>query len=374
MKKTRFNLAIYSNSILIILVIFSFMSLIALISHLRRETISKIIRLNSLIVEESPRLSDWQQVQGILLGSYAGKTGDELNGLLKDYKLALDAIKVSSGDTMAPNEIDMLQQILVSIMNTYAELLQQREPAFDALFYFLLLGILLQSSFLLLSLAKNQEVRKRIESQNTLLNAVQETREEERRSLASTLHDTVIQDLGSLGLHQSVREDGEVRNLLNASIEKLRNITYNLTPLHLEKYGLEESLRELIREVFSEEQSNIDFTAFGLENVAISKEVMIVLYRVVQEGFNNIRKYAFADKVELRLVVSHPYLILSLRDNGRGFDSRKMQKSSGDSESGMGLALLYQQSRSIGAELNIQSEIGSGTRLQLRYNYERGAV
>jgi len=348
------------------------MSLIAVISQLRRETISKIIRLNSLIVKESTSLSEWQQVEGMLSGSYAGKTGDELNELLESYKLALEEITVSSGQKMTQTEMNTLQEILISIMNTYAELLQQREPAFDALFYFLLLGILLQSFSLLLSLGKIQEARSKIQSQNALLNAVQQTREAERRSLASTLHDTVIQDLGSLGLHVRVREDGEVRSLLNASIEKLRTITYNLTPLHIEEYGLEDSLNELIRDAFPEDQTSINFSAYGLETISIGKAAKMVLYRVVQEGFNNIRKYASADKIELRLVVSHPYLILTLRDNGRGFDIRKIREFSNNSESGMGLALLHQQTESIGAEFIIQSEVGSGTRLQVRYNYEKG--
>ncbi len=108
---------------------------------------------------------------------------------------------------------------------------------------------------------------------------------------SSALHDSVIQDLGSLGLHSRVRDDSDVRNLLNCSIDKLRQITYNLTPIHLEEYGLVESIHELIAEYFKDDFPMVDFSALGYEGVAIRQDVKMVLFRLVQEGFNNIRKH-----------------------------------------------------------------------------------
>jgi two-component system NarL family sensor kinase len=204
-----------------------------------------------------------------------------------------------------------------------------------------------------------------------MLSMVQAAREQERRALASYLHDSVIQDLGSLGLHPALRAAPDALALLNEDINKLRRVSYSLVPLHLEHTGLVEAVRELIRELFNKDDASVDFTALGYEDTLITDEQRLILYRAIQEGFNNIRKYASAKRVELRLVAAEPYLLLSLRDDGGGFNVEAAEPGRGRPGGGMGLALLEQQVRSIGAELSVESSPGTGTLVQIRLKIEK---
>ncbi len=361
-RKTRIDLSAYSNGLLIAAIVLSFMALIAITSKSRRETIGKIIRLEALFIQENPDIDDWAAVLGMLRGPFTGGTGAELALVLERYGQELKKLP-QSGDRE-------IRRILGSVIKAYTELLLQREAAFSTLFYFLAIGILIQSLSLLFSLGRIREARLEIRHQDSMLSIVQAAREQERRGLASYLHDSVIQDLGSLGLHPALRAAPDALALLNQDIDKLRRVSYSLVPLHLEHTGLVAALKELIAELFKKDETSVDFTALGYEDSLIKDEQRLILYRAVQEGFNNIRKYAAAKHVELRLIAAEPYLMLSLRDDGRGFDAAAAIPGRGTPGGGMGLALLGQQARSMGAELSVESSPGSGTLLQIRLKIE----
>ncbi len=361
-RKTRFDLSAYSNGLLIAAIVLSFMVLIATTSNSRRETIGKILRLEALFIQEDPRADDWSEVLGMMQGPYTGDTGAELARLLELYGQELRKLP-GSGDRG-------LRRILGRIIMAYTELLLQREAAFSTLFYFLIIGILIQSLSLLFSLGKIRMARLEIRHQDSMLSIIQSAREEERRKLASYLHDSVIQDLGSLGLHPALRAAPDALALLNEDINKLRRVSYSLVPLHLEHTGLVAAVKELISKLFKKDDINVDFTALGYDDRLIKDDQRLILYRAIQEGFNNIRKHAFAKRVELRLVVADPYLLLSLHDDGHGFAYEATEPGRGRPTGGMGLALLAQQVRSISAELNVESTPGSGTLVQIRLKLE----
>ncbi len=356
-RKTRFDLSAYSNGLLIAVIVLSFMALIAITSNSRRETIGKILRLEALFIQENPSAREWAEVLGMLQGLHTGNTGAELAGLLELYGQELRTLP-ASGDRE-------LRRILGRIIRAYTEILLQREAAFSTLFYFLAIGILIQSLSLLFSLGKIRDATLEIRHQDAMLSMIQAAREKERRKLASYLHDSVIQDLGSLGLHPALRGAPDALALLNEDINKLRGLSYSLVPLHLEHSGLVEAIKELIDGMFKKDEAKVDFAALGYDDALLDDEQRLILYRAVQEGLNNIRKYASAARVELRLVAAEPYLLLSLRDDGRGFDTSAACPGRGRF-SGMGLALLEQQAHSIGAELSVESSPGAGTLLQLR--------
>lgn len=213
-----------------------------------------------------------------------------------------------------------------------------------------------------------REARGELVRRDRLLTLVQKVREEERRGLASYLHDSVLQDLGGLVLRPVLRNDPEGQALLSGSIDKLRQVTYGLAPLHLDQAGLAASLRELVSEHLRRGGPPADIEELGWDEARLGSEARLILYRAVQEGLANIRKHARADKVELRLVGSHPYLILSLRDDGSGFVPKPHSGPLSPGGSGLGLALLERQVRGIGGELILESRPGAGTRLQIRYN------
>jgi len=358
------------------LIVLSFLGLISITSQARRETISKIIQFNTFLIEDAPEPLAWNKARDILGGMHAGLAGHELEAAIADYDLALARFAIYDASPAPPAESDEpesrnhaeseLRRGLGRIVLAYSDLLRKREAAFDSLYSFLVIGVFIQSFALMVTLGRIGTARAEIMHRDTMLALVQKVREDERHSLASYLHDSVIQELGSLGLRPSLLHDPEVRGILNNSIDKLRRITYSLAPLHLEQAGLVASLKELIAEHARHGGSLVEFTEFGHDGALLDSGARLVLYRAVQEGLANIRKYADAGKVELRLVASHPYLILTLRDDGRGFDPKEVRPASGGTASGLGLALLSRQVQSISGELTVESATGAGTRLQIR--------
>lgn len=360
------DLSTYSNGILIVLILFSFLGMTALISRSRMETTGNLLALDELLAMEAPAPSDWRRVPETLAGSHPGPAGRELDRLLGLYRTAADLLPDSRTDPGYAEEEARVRRLLYQVSRSYTELLRQREASFDSLFYFLAVGILVQSFAFLLSLYQVREARGELVRRDRLLALVQKVREEERRGLASYLHDSVLQDLGGLGLRTALRDDPEGRALLSGSIDKLRRVTYGLAPLHLDHAGLAASLRELAAEHLRRGGPPVDIEELGWDESRLDPGTRLVLYRAVQEGLTNIRKHAGAGKVELRLVGSHPYLILSLRDDGRGFDPRSRSGPAGPGGGGLGLALLERQVQDLGGELVVESRPGTGTRLQIR--------
>jgi signal transduction histidine kinase len=365
------DLSTFSNGILIILILLSFLGMTALISRSRRETTGRLLALDELMAKEAPAPSEWRRVPEALAGSHPGPAGRELDRLLEVYRTAAALLPDSRTDPGYAEAEIQVRRLLYRVSKSYTELLRQREASFDSLFYFLAVGILVQSFAFLLSLYQVRVARGELVRRDRLLTLVQKVREEERRGLASFLHDSVLQDLAGLGLRSALWDDPEGQALLAGSIDKLRRVTYGLAPLHLDQAGLAASLRELISDHLRRGGPPVDFEELGWDESRLGSESRLVLYRAVQEGLANIRKHAGAGRIELRLVGSHPFLILTLRDDGRGFDPRTARSrpagpaSPGDG--GLGLALLERQVRGIGGELALESRPGAGTRLQIRY-------
>lgn len=370
-RKLFHYLAVYSNGLLILLIVLSFIALISTTARSRRETISKIIQLNAVLVKDDIEPAGWLPVRSMLIETHPGVAGQNLALAAAEYDLALERYAghgQSSGQSRAE-----LRKSLGRIILAYMDLFRRREAAFDSLYSFLVVGIFIQSLALMLTLGQVGKARGEILHRDAMLALVQKVREDERHDLASYLHDAILQDLGGLGLHPALRDAPEARGILNDSIEKLRQVTYGLAPLHLDQAGLADSLKDLIAEHVRHGGIEVDFAAVGFDDALLDSGARLVLYRAVQEGLANIRKYAAAGKVELRLVVSHPYLILTLRDNGRGFDLKAVHPASGGTASGLGLALLARQVQAIGGEVTVESMPGAGTRLQIRLNPGKAA-
>jgi len=375
-RKISHIIVTYSNGILMILILLSFLSLLSTTSRSRRETAVRILRLDDILARQAPGLADWREARALLGTVHAGRAGRDLERAVAEFDRALERLidtPVNPAVT-EPTEATALRsggdsdprRALGGIIRAYTELLQQREAAFDSLFSFLAVGVAIQSFALMVTLGRVGAARAEIRHRDEMIALVQKIREDERRGLASYLHDSVLQDLGGLGLRSALRDDPEGRALLAESIGKLRQVTYGLAPLHLDQAGLAASLRELVAEHLRRGGPPVDFEELGCDEARLDPETRLILYRAVQEGLANVRKHARAGKVELRLVGSHPFLILTLRDDGRGFDPRGPRPSPAGSAGGLGLALLERQVRGLGGEFSLESLPGVGTRLQIR--------
>jgi two-component system NarL family sensor kinase len=173
-----------------------------------------------------------------------------------------------------------------------------------------------------------------------------DTLEKERMRFAGELHDGVCQKLGAIKLHietliiklagpfhdTSITLDvlEETTGRLYEVNDEVRGIAHGLYPEILTDLGLESALRQLKHDYPT---TPVDFFPEGGVS-GLSGQANLALYRTAQESLENIRKYAVASRITLRLEGDESYVTLTIIDDGIGFD---VSKCTNDPSSGMGL-------------------------------------
>lgn len=201
--------------------------------------------------------------------------------------------------------------------------------------------------------------------------------EAERQRIARELHDNLAQDLSGLrlGLGSLAErlESGdpaclaEAANLarelgagLGRAVGALREVAHDLLPPALAHLGLAETALRLCEDYSARHGLPIDCFADGLGGEEPDFATGINLYRMLQEALANACRHAGAGRITVRLVASHPDLILRVTDDGRGFDpERRLPEALADRR--MGLWSLGERARLLGGRLRVLSRPGRGT-------------
>ena len=200
-----------------------------------------------------------------------------------------------------------------------------------------------------------------------------QAQENESRRIARELHDDLGQGLALLTvkmdlLRQSPPEKaGEIEARMQELLAQIRHLSssvhdlsHQLHPSKLEQLGLVAAIAGLCRELTHHHGLKIEFT-YDQMSAAISADTAVCLYRIAQEGLRNAIKHSGARQAEVVLRRALDVISLWIVDHGRGFDPRQVQ-----SESGLGLVSMRERVRYLGGEIAIDSQLSSGTRLQVR--------
>jgi two-component system NarL family sensor kinase len=215
------------------------------------------------------------------------------------------------------------------------------------------------------------------EKEATLEQLVRRTidaQEEERRRLATEIHDGVTQKListwyrlqacGSSLRADPDRAEGELataRELVDAALEEARVAIYDLRPSILDDLGLAPSLRTL---AFQQLQGEVEIELEVEDGVSLPSHHEVALYRIAQEAVTNIRKHADASRVSLALREEPGSVLLLVRDDGRGFVAESPH-APGPATS-FGLMGMNERASLVGGHLTVRSAPGQGTELELR--------
>jgi signal transduction histidine kinase len=196
--------------------------------------------------------------------------------------------------------------------------------------------------------------------------------EMERSRLASELHDDFSQRLALLALElenasealpdSSVATKRKLHELLNSASElgaDLHTVSRRLHPSTLESLGLVRGLKALCEEFTSRQGIEIVFFSKNIPP-AVPPNVALCLFRVAQEGLQNLRKYSGASQGQVNLHMAGDKLFLSVSDNGRGFDAKEMRD-----RVGLGIRSMGERARLVGGRFAIHSEPGRGTRIDV---------
>jgi PAS domain S-box-containing protein len=199
--------------------------------------------------------------------------------------------------------------------------------------------------------------------------------ENERNRIARYLHDHVAQDLSTLkiGLETLFNEPAklspekkkkisEISQVLQDSISSVRDLSYDLRPAGIDQLGLVRTVYQLCEDFSGKNKLSVDFYSAGVKDLKLDFDTAINLYRLIQEGLNNINKHAQAANVIIRLVASSPNLILRIEDDGQGFDvDNRLSKAL--KEKRMGLSNMEERVSLLSGKMDIKSQIKRGTRI-----------
>jgi len=200
-----------------------------------------------------------------------------------------------------------------------------------------------------------------------------ETEESERRRLARELHDRVGQNVTALSLNLNmVRGElpaeslekvntrlGDCETLLDQTAQLVRDVLVDLRPPGLDELGLAAALNEHARQVAGRSGFSIAIRApDGIPRLAPVTE--ITLFRIAQEALTNVAKHARATEVTVALKAGPDTVILSIADNGRGFDTAARPERP---SARLGLVGMRERAEAIGGKLRVESAPGEGARV-----------
>jgi signal transduction histidine kinase len=202
--------------------------------------------------------------------------------------------------------------------------------------------------------------------------------ETERMRISKELHDELGQSLtliklkiGLLDMDLPETSQSLKRLCADASahvdqaIENTRRLSRDLSPVTLETLGVSVALRRLAEEF--DKSSNIQI-AVDIDNIdnLLPQKFNILLYRIFQEGLNNIIKHSAASEANVLLKKSEGEIRVDMQDNGKGFDSGKNDLFAIASPEGLGLTIMRERIRTLGGELIIESRKDAGTKLHFK--------
>ena len=197
------------------------------------------------------------------------------------------------------------------------------------------------------------------------LRRVVEAQELERRRLSRELHDETGQALTSIllglrALDESLESDtartatAELRELVVATLQDVRQLAVELRPSALDDFGLVAALEHLTASFQEQTGIQVDFVA-ALGEGRLPGEVETALYRIVQEALTNVVKHAHAQRVSIALTRMQHSVKAVVEDDGMGFDPEHTR------EGGFGVVGMQERLSLLGGRLHVESSAGAGT-------------
>jgi signal transduction histidine kinase len=153
--------------------------------------------------------------------------------------------------------------------------------------------------------------------------------------------------------------------IINQSIATVRNLSYDLRPPGLSEIELPQVLSTYCEEFAEDHGLALNFNSAGFKNAILDPFVEINLYRLVQEGLNNVRKHARAGRIAVKLLRAAPHIILRIEDDGKGFDVQA-RESALDGEKRLGLRSMKDRVKLLQGDIRITSRLGKGTKIFIK--------
>ncbi|MDO9376434.1 MAG: PAS domain S-box protein [Ferruginibacter sp.] len=208
-----------------------------------------------------------------------------------------------------------------------------------------------------------------VKKQQEITEAVITAQEKEREEIGGELHDNVNQILASARLYLGLAKRDlkepinfleQTDNLIFSAIGEIRSLSHSLIPPSLNESELKDALGNLVNMVSTGASLKVHLHLVDFDEDKTSDKLKLTIYRIVQEQFNNILKHAKAANIYLALSNQDKRVLLTIKDDGRGFDKSKKTE-------GVGLMNMRTRASLFKGEMNIQSSPGNGCELRITF-------
>jgi PAS domain S-box-containing protein len=192
--------------------------------------------------------------------------------------------------------------------------------------------------------------------------AIEDAKDTERSDIGKELHDNITQLLGVSKLYLDMAKNGGENSEMYLSrsseytitaIEEIRNLTKGLTTDIIKNLGLSEAIDNVVRDTMEVNPVKISCTLKSFIEHSVNDKFKLNVYRIMQEQLNNILKHAKATKVIISLAQNKKSIILTVSDNGVGFDTGKKRK-------GIGVDNIKSRAASYNGTADFVSQPGQG--------------
>lgn len=212
--------------------------------------------------------------------------------------------------------------------------------------------------------------KERVIKQKQITDAVISAQEEERQEIGRELHDNINQILATSRLYVGMVKNEspiplpsleETDNLITMAINEIRSLSHSMISPSLNESEMVEALELLIKVITKTSPVKISLESEGFDENIIPDKLKLTIYRIVQEQFNNILKYAKARNVLVQLIQINQQLIISIKDDGVGFDTTIKS-------TGVGLLNIKTRASLFDGDLVVISSPGKGCELRVTFN------
>jgi PAS domain S-box-containing protein len=217
--------------------------------------------------------------------------------------------------------------------------------------------------FVLLKKSSDAETEER-----NLVRAVTDAKEQEREFLAMELHDNINQIITATKLlvdaARTTYGEEELLRLssdnLQTVAEEIRKLSYSMVSYDLQQFGLSAALKALIATVSKggpvSFRTRLDTTAITL----LTADQQLQLYRIIQEGMNNIIRHAGATEAEISITQAEALIYVVISDNGKGFSVNRLKR-------GVGLSSMTARVKLLRGHFHIRAPQGTGTTIEIHF-------
>ncbi len=213
-----------------------------------------------------------------------------------------------------------------------------------------------------------------------------EAQENERKRIARDIHDGPAQHMANVimkvdickmvvqnDIDKGLMELSDLKDSVKLALKEVRSIIFDLRPMSLDDLGLSQTIQQTLSAVSKESDIDINVKISPVKK-EVEPIIQVAVYRIVQEIFNNIKKHSKAKKADLLLDFGTKYLMLSITDDGIGFNVEQTLTNVKTKGSSYGLIGILDRVNQLQGEIEIKSSGESGTTYTVKLPISREVI